>query len=187
MATATTPESDLLGPQPATEPEGLYEVVDGQVREKPPMGNFENFLASDLLTLLNSFVKANRLGWAVMEPLFRLDPEANLQRRPDLAFISAERWPLERGRPRDTPMDVMPDLAVEVISPSNSSNEVMRKVEEYFHAGVQQVWVVCPSVEKIHVYHGPNEVQILDRARYSRRRTGGARLSWRLNELFGEA
>ncbi len=161
MATATTPESKLLDPQSATEPDGLYEVVDGQVQEKPPMGTFENILATNLVSLLNPFVKSNRLGWAVMEPLFRLDPVTNLQRRPDLAFVSFDRWPRERRAPRDTPWDIIPDLAVEVISPTNMMEEVMRKVEEYFHAGVRQVWIIHPSVKKIHIYHNPKEIQVL--------------------------
>ncbi len=185
MATATVPESKLIDPQPATEPEGRYEVVDGQVREKPPMGNFENFLASDLLTLLNSFVQSNRLGWVVMEPLFRLKPEINLQRRPDLAFISFDRWPLKRGRPRDTPWDVVPDLAVEVVSPTNQHRRDHAEDRGVFPCRRQTSVGHLPSVEKIHVYHSPKEIQVLGRGDTLEGGSVVPGFQVDLNDLFG--
>ena len=183
---ATALESEVLGPPTETEPEGLYEVVDGQVREKPAMGTFENILATNLVSLLNPFVRSNRLGWAVMENLFRLDSETNLQRRPDVAFVSADRWPLERRAPRATPWEVVPDLAVEVISPTNQTGDDMRKIEEYFQAGVKQVWLILPSVEKIHVYRSPKEIQVLSRGDILEGGSVVPGFRVDLNDFFGE-
>ena len=64
-----------------------YEVVDGQVVDKR-MGTFETGIASLLVEILGPFVRANRLGQCLHEMLFRIDVAEDLQRRPDVAFIS---------------------------------------------------------------------------------------------------
>ena len=64
------------------------------------------------------------LGQAVVEVLFRLRSHPNLQRRPDLAFVSFDRWPGASGRPRSNAWEVVPDLVVEVVSPTNLAEEI---------------------------------------------------------------
>jgi Uma2 family endonuclease len=157
MATATTP--------PVTVPPGdfLYEVVDGRIVEKPSMGSFETDIASVLVQLLGYFVRTHRLGKVVVEMLFRIDQAKDLQRRPDLAFISNERWPYNRRAPRGSVWDLVPDLAIEVISPSNQASEVQKKVHEYFAAGVRQVWVVYPDTYEIFVYDSLTVIHVLQR------------------------
>jgi Uma2 family endonuclease len=139
----------------------FYEVVDGQVVENPPMGARESNLASFLLGLISPIARSNRLGRAVNETLFMIDPARKLKRRPDVAFVSADRWSLNRQVPATETWDVVPDLTVEVISESNSANAVARKIEEYFQAGVRTVWVIYPSTNKIYVYDSPTQVRIL--------------------------
>jgi Uma2 family endonuclease len=139
----------------------FYEVVDGQVVENPPMGARESILASFLLGLISPIARSNRLGRAVNETLFMIDPVRKLKRRPDVAFVSADRWSLNRQVPATETWDVVPDLTVEVISESNSANAVARKIEEYFQAGVRSVWVIYPSTNKIYVYSSPAQVRIL--------------------------
>src|SRR5207244_2037726 len=73
----------------------------------------------------------------------------------DVAFVSDERWPRARRVPDDAAWDVVPDLAIEVVSPSNIANEVVAKVGEYFRAGVQRVWVVYPKQPLVYVYESP--------------------------------
>ena len=101
------------------------------------------------------------LGCVVPEMLFLLEDSPELKRRPDLAFVSAERWPIGKRVPRTEAWDVIPDLAVEFISQSNSADEVAGKIDEYFHAGVRQVWVVYPVTSKVQVYESPTRVKIL--------------------------
>lgn len=125
------------------------------------MGAFEVFLAGELMRELGGFVHEARLGSVVMEMLFVLRPTPKLMRRPDLAFVSAERWPLGGRIPRTEAWDVIPDLAIEVVSRSNSADDVALKIESYFDAGVRQVWVIYPVTSKVHVYHSPTEVKIL--------------------------
>jgi Uma2 family endonuclease len=142
----------------------LYEVVGGQIVEKPPMGAFESALASLLQDLMGPFARMNRLGRVVAGMLFLIDPVKKMKRRPDLAFVSDERWPLKKRIPRTEAWDIVPDLAVEVISQSNSADEVEVKREEYLKAGVRQVWVIYPVTCKVFVYDSPTSVRILQLA-----------------------
>jgi Uma2 family endonuclease len=139
----------------------FYEVVDGQIVENPAMGARESILASFLQDLMGPVARASRLGRVVTETLFWIDRASKLKRRPDVAFVSAKRWPMKRPVPGTEAWDVIPDLTVEVISESNSANAVARKIEEYFKAGVSQVWVIYPSTSKIYVYDSPARVRIL--------------------------
>ena len=67
----------------------------------------------------------------------------NQLRIPDVAFVSWDRFP-DGEIPADPAPEIVPDLAVEVLSRSNSAGEMSRKVKEYFSAGVRLVWYVDP-------------------------------------------
>ena len=138
----------------------LYEVVDGQVVEKT-MGAFETGIASLLVEILGPFARANRLGRFFNEMLFRIDIGQDLQRRPDVAFMSHARWPYNRRVPDVPVWDMVPDLAIEVISPSNSASAVHRKVHDYFKAGVSRVWVVYPEQAEVYIYSSPKQIEVV--------------------------
>ena len=93
--------------------------------------------------------------------MFRLNIEKDLQRRPDVAFISNARWPFNRRAPKVAIWEMVPDLAIEVISESNTAYEVHKKIHDYFHAGVTCVWVVYPEEAEVYVYSTPKQVQVL--------------------------
>ena len=116
----------------------FYEVVDGEVVENPPMGAMESILASLLQDLMGTIARSNGLGRVVTETLFCIDRARNLKCRPDLAFVSTARWPLRRPAPRTEAWDVVPDLAVEVVSKSNTADQIAMKIDEYFQAGVER-------------------------------------------------
>ena len=156
MSTAT----ERPVPSITIEPPDLYEVVDGQIVEKPATCAFESEIASILLGFLAPFVRAQRRGRAVSEMLFRIDPVRGLERRPDLAFVSHKRWPLGRSAPMDAAWDVVPDLAVEIISPSNSAYDVEAKLDEYFRAGVRAVWIVFPRSGVVYVHDSRTAVRV---------------------------
>jgi Uma2 family endonuclease len=139
----------------------LYEVVDGQIVENPSMGAGESIIAGFLSEFLAPFARARGLGRVVPETLFLIDRARGLKRRPDLAFVSANHWPLTRRIPRTEAWDVVPELAVEFVSESNSANAVVIKIEEYFQAGVRKVWVGYSVVSKVYVYDSPTQVRIL--------------------------
>src|SRR5262245_35037567 len=101
--------------EPLVVDEPLYEVVNGQRVELQPMGAYSGSLASILDQLLGPFVRRDRLGRVVVEVLFGLMPIGK-KRRPDVAYVSYERWPRNKPVPETDAWDVIPDLAVEVSS-----------------------------------------------------------------------
>jgi Uma2 family endonuclease len=136
--------ADLLRP----ENKGC-ELVEGTLVEKA-MGTREAFLAGYLLELLGPFVRANNLGiltpgdaaWEMMSGLVRV---------PDVAFLSWESLP-NRELPDDPIASAVPDLAVEVLSWSNTPGEMARKRGEYFRAGTRLVWEIDPRGRTVRVY-----------------------------------
>lgn len=136
----------------------LYELVDAILLEKT-VGTYESYLAGVLVHLIWSYVGENDLG-IVLPPdgMLRLAP--GLVRIPNVSFISWERLP-QRRIPREAIADVAPDLAVEVISKSNTPEEMQRKLSDYFAAGVRQVWYVYPESRQVRVYVSPEQSTVL--------------------------
>jgi Uma2 family endonuclease len=127
----------------------LYELVDGVLVEKP-MGYYESLLAGILIRLMGSYVEEHDLGFVLGEAgTLRLAP--GLVRIPDVSFISWSHFP-SRRLPRDPIPDLAPDLAVEVISESNTEAEMSRKLREYFDAGTRVVWLAYPDARSVRVY-----------------------------------
>jgi Uma2 family endonuclease len=118
-----------------------YEVINGQRVELPPMGAYQSVLASFIDQVLGPFARMKGLGRVVVETLFQLDREGKLQRKPDIAFVSYKRWPKNHRVPDTKAWDVVPDLAIEVNSPSNTGDEILQKIHDYFRAGVLCVCV----------------------------------------------
>ena len=126
-----------------------YEVIDSVRVEQEPMGAFETMLASWLCYLINSFAAGKKLGRAVNEMLFILDASRDLKRRPDVAFVSYARWPATVIA-REAAWNALPDLAVEIVSPTNLAEEIDNKITDYFQAQVRQVWVVYPDSGRVY-------------------------------------
>ena len=138
----------------------LYEVVDGQILEKN-RGAREMAIASILGGYLSQFARANRLGRALIECLFRINVAQDMQLRPDVAFVSHARWPYNRRLPDVPAWDMVPDLAVEVISASDMMSAVQRRVHDYFRAGVARVWVVYHEQAEVYAYSNPRQIEVV--------------------------
>ena len=147
----------------------LFEVIDGERKELEPMGAFENVLAFCLARVIQNFAEPHRMGLATVETLFVLRSAPLLQRRPDVAFVSRAKLQQHRIR-RASAWDVVPDLAVEIVSVTNFADEIDAKLVDYFAAGVRQVWVIYPETRRLYVYEslqtvrGHSEDQVVDAA-----------------------
>jgi Uma2 family endonuclease len=163
MTVLTMPEtaSPIIAPR---RDEPLYEVVDGRRVELPSMSIYAVRIASKLQAALETYAAGKRLGMVVTEGLFILDAKRDVRRRPDVAFVSVDRWPLDRPLPETGDWEVIPSLAIEVISPNDLFEEVLAKMAEYFRLDVQQVWLVSPAEQEVYVYNSPTRVQILTAA-----------------------
>jgi Uma2 family endonuclease len=126
----------------------LFELVDGVLVEKA-MGFRESILAVFIATALDTFVPRANLGVvAGSDGMMRLFPKT--VRMPDVAYVAWSRFP--GGQVAATPIpDLAPDLAVEVLSKSNTPAEMARKRAEYFRAGTRLVWMVDPDSRAVSV------------------------------------
>jgi Uma2 family endonuclease len=147
-------------------PDALYEVIDGEAKEIPPMGFASTVFASEFAFRLGQARPSPRDMIAV-ESLFALPAPVNRRRRPDVAYLPAARvpanWPPPLGE--DPPhIDAVPALAVEVVSPSDLAVELEEKCREYLRAGVVIVLAVYPSTRTIHVYEPGSAAHVLTEA-----------------------
>jgi len=129
------------------------ELVRGELVREPPPGEVHGGVTTVLVARLFGFVHGRRLGKVYTETGFVLESDPDTVRGPDAAFVSAER--IERARRRGPYLEGAPDLAVEVLSPSNAAREIEEKVLEYFGAGGRAVWVIDPRTRAVTV-HRPN-------------------------------
>lgn len=143
--------------------EPLFEVVNGQRLELPNMSSYSGQLANDLSIELAIYARQKKSGTVLTEILFSipLKKDADNQRRPDVAYLAKQRWPIGQRAPDTDTWPVVPNLAVEVLSPNDRIQEVESKIHEYFEAGVELVWVVNPRQETVSVYTSPRQVTIL--------------------------
>lgn len=142
LGTATV--EDLL--KPGNE---LCELVDGVLVEKT-VGWEESFLTVWLGMVLNRYVLDHNLGVMTATDGFYELPSGPV-RGPDIAFVSWDDLP-SRRRNRDPIPTLAPTLAIEILSVSNTRAEMARKRDEYFRAGVKQVWEVEPRARWVRVY-----------------------------------
>lgn len=151
----TATEADLLRLMAAEDRQ--YELVDGTLVEKA-MEWKEATLAFWLGFRLQECLQTNDLG-AVTGADGTLRLRQRLVRIPDVAFILWENVPPDDELPQIP--DLAPDLAVEVISPSNTVREMARKRKEYFEAGTRFVWQVYPDRKEVEVYTSPGRFRTL--------------------------
>jgi Uma2 family endonuclease len=135
----------------------LCELVDGTLVEKA-MGYREGREAAVLTTIIENHADKHDDGLvAGADATIRLMPK--LVRIPDVSFVAWDRLP-GREIPNEPIPDLIPNLAIEVLSKSNTPREMERKLEEYFKAGVEQVWFVDGIARTFQVFTSPTESQV---------------------------
>lgn len=139
----------------------LCELVDGVLVEKP-MGFRESIVATIISVAIQKYNEAQGRGIVTgADGMLQLIP--NLVRLPDVAFTSWNRFP-DGTLPSDAAPLAWPDLAVEVLSASNTRREMERKRAEYFRSGTLLVWMVDLDKRTIAVYSSPDTYSELQEA-----------------------
>ena len=136
----------------------LCELVDGTLVEKA-MGYEESVLALFLGGKLTDFVMSRKLG-LVSGEAGMMEIRENLVRIPDLAFVSWDRIPKRNRSLKATPR-ISPNLAIEILSKSNTSGEMDRKRSDYFSTGTQEVWQIDPKKRTVSVYRSIEEFETI--------------------------
>lgn len=139
-----------------------YELVDGEQRRMSPAGNVHGRIAANLATLLFPFIRQEALGATfAAETGFLLSRDPDTVRAPDAAFISQSR--LDEVGAVEGFWPGAPDLAAEVVSPSDSWSEVAGKAFAWLAGGAILVWVIDPARQNVTVYRNADDIRVLDR------------------------
>lgn len=143
-----------------TPPIGRYELVRGEVIEMSPTGVEHGVIAGNTYAAFRSFVRKHKLGIVVTaETGFILAHNPDTVRGADVAYISSER--LARQKNMEKFFDGPPDLAVEVVSPTDRAADIEEKILDYLHANTRLLLVIYPRTKTIAVYRPGKDVQSL--------------------------
>jgi Uma2 family endonuclease len=151
----TATEQDLIAVGDGPE-RRLCELVDGTLVEKA-VGFFEGRLGGILLYFIETYLVEHNYGFCVpADSMMRIVP--GRVRLPDVSFISWSKLS-KRQVPTAPIANLVPDLAVEVLSKSNTRREMKAKREEYFQGGARLVWEINPKKQSARVYTSPTQFQ----------------------------
>jgi Uma2 family endonuclease len=135
------------------------ELVRGRLVHEPQPAEEHGWLEIRLGHLLYEFVEAKQLGLVLGTAGYRLEEDPPTVRGPDLSFLSHAR--IEGRYPARKFRRIAPDLAVEIVSPSNRSRDLVEKAHQFLDAGSCLVWVVNPIRKTVTVYRSRTDVTIL--------------------------
>ncbi|MCY3722451.1 MAG: Uma2 family endonuclease [Candidatus Poribacteria bacterium] len=140
-------ESDLEG----------YEYIKGELIPVPPTSLEHGNITTNLFLPLGLYVRENQLG-----EVYAPDTGFKVGERvlmPDIAFLSNAHIPADRSKASPVP----PDLAVEVVSPTDLFHRVEEKAFVYLEAGTQLVWVLKPISKTVTIYRSETDITLLTR------------------------
>lgn len=137
-----------------------HELIQGNLTSEPPASYRHGLVAAQIYALLRDFALAHTLGKVVsFETGFLLARAPDTIREPDVAFVSEAR--LKAAGAIDGFFPGPPDLAVEVLSPSDRPGEIHAKVADYLAAGTHLVWIVDPERRRVTVHRSLLSPRIL--------------------------
>ena len=130
------------------------EIINWEMSEMAAAGGKHHLIVSNIDFILQSYVRKHKIGSVIPDGLTYLmfSDSAGLKDSfvPDVSFIKNENipadWDIEKPHPG------APDLAVEVISPSEKAEDIQYKIRTYLDKGTQEVWIVYSNTQEIHQY-----------------------------------
>ncbi len=129
-----------------------YELDEGELIEMTRPAYKHNQVLQTVLVELVLYFRRNPIGQAlVSENLYALSPST--RRAPDVAVILGDR----REELKDAKViPIIPEIAAEVLSPSETPRMIHRKLNQYFAAGVKEVWIIDPETRTAEIWTGPH-------------------------------
>ncbi len=140
-----------------------YELVSGNLQMMSPAGGRHGRLANRISMLLNKHVDANHLGVVFAAEtgfLIQTDPDTVLA--PDVAFVSLARFKSVENEVQYLPL--APELAIEVLSPSDRFSRVESKAFAWLDSGTKLVLLIDPDNETIHAYRSRKQIEMFQRS-----------------------
>ena len=130
-----------------------HELIKGELLTMPPPGYPHGRVTMKLSILLGTYIETYNLGVASSEIGFKLESDPDTVLGPDISFISRDRMDiLSDGYPHGAP-----DVAVEVLSPSDRKTQVQRKTALWLELGAKSVWNVNPRKRTVEVVRADGE------------------------------
>jgi len=137
-----------------------YELVKGVLKEMSPAAPKHGRIAMRIGALLEQHARKNNLGVVyAAETGFKLRQNPDTVRAADAAFIARQRIP-KKGEPEGF-WAIAPDLAVEVISPSDSAERIQSKIADWLEAGTRLLWIIYPNTQTVTEYRSLTEARVL--------------------------
>jgi Uma2 family endonuclease len=124
-----------------------WELLDGELIEMSSATASHNEVEAKLLVSTRVFMDTRRLGRVIPDTEFAFGED---RLRPDLSILSEAKWTkLDRHK---VPVRILPDIAVEIVSPSEAAETLERKVTIYIETGVAEVWVIHTKQQYMYVH-----------------------------------
>ena len=134
-----------------------YELLEGRIVMNPPANWPEGEGEGEAYAALRAYVRPRRLGRVFGSGQGFVLPTGDTV-APDASFIGQDRW--ERGRPEPGSfIRIVPDLAIEVLSPNDPARDLVQKRIIYARSGVREYWVVDLHRAEVTVFHSVAEGQ----------------------------
>jgi Uma2 family endonuclease len=149
MATTTTAPITLEEFERLPDDGNKHELSDGELIVTPPAKFLHTLVAAAILDVLHAYLRQHRFAGAFAEAGYVLSQNPLLIRQPDISILSNQRI---SAAPKDGWVERSPELAVEIVSPSDSAQDLEIKVEQYLRYGAQQVWVFFPKQKQVHIH-----------------------------------
>jgi Uma2 family endonuclease len=138
---------------------GRCELVRGELIMMSPAGEEHGWIAMNIGAPLGVFVRQHKLGRVYAgDTGFSIGRDPDTVRAPDVAFVRAER---AGDKPAARFFPGAPDLAVEILSPSDRAGEVLAKVHDWLDAGCRAVWLVDPRTRTVTAYRSRSRITVL--------------------------
>jgi Uma2 family endonuclease len=138
------------------------ELVNGEVVEMTPSGGIHGEVTQRICRWLAEYAERQGRGKVLVGDVgfvLNLPHDPERVRAPDVAFVSSQRLP--GGHLPQGFLHCAPDLAVEVLSPSDNPVDVQQKVRDYLEAGARLVWVVAPQAKAVTIYRADGSARLL--------------------------
>lgn len=129
-----------------------YELINGRIVMTPPAGWAHSSVASTLGLLVNQHVRSHKLGM-VFESSAGYDLPSGETVEPDLTFVSVERFAAEPPTTPDQFLRIVPNLVVEILSPSTAKRDQTEKKDIYERNRVDEYWIVNPRRKAVSVFY----------------------------------
>jgi Uma2 family endonuclease len=135
-----------------------HELIKGELLTMPPPGKEHGLICTNLTLILGQYVKVNKLGRVYVESGYKLESDPDTVLGPDVSFVGTDRSGFRIEGYHSGP----PDLAVEVLSPSDRKGKVEYKVSLWLQFGTKSVWLVNPRRRTVEVISASGERKLFN-------------------------